>query len=61
MPPMWLYYVDTKNLDAAIARATKRGARVMNGPMEEPGGARIAQLVDPQGAAFALHQLPKTN
>jgi len=29
----------------------------LNGPMEVPGGARIAQLLDPQGAVFALHQL----
>jgi predicted enzyme related to lactoylglutathione lyase len=56
---MWLYYVDVVDLDAAVGRATKRGAKLMNGPMEVPGGARIAQLMDPQGAAFALHQLPK--
>jgi len=29
--------------------------------MEVPGGARIAQLMDPQGAAFALHEEPKKN
>ncbi len=59
MPTAWLYYAETKDLDAAIARATKRGAKVMNGPMDIPGGARIAQLMDPQGAAFALHEMPK--
>jgi uncharacterized protein len=58
MPPMWLYYVNTADLDGAVARATARGARIMNGPMEVPGGARIVQLADPQGAAFALHCLP---
>jgi predicted enzyme related to lactoylglutathione lyase len=31
----------------------------MNGPMDVPGGGRIAQLADPQGAVFALHQSPK--
>lgn len=60
MPPMWLFYVSTSDLDAAIARATKRGGKVMNGPMDVPGGGRIAQLADPQGAAFALHQAPRT-
>jgi len=30
----------------------------MSGPMDVPGGARIAQLSDPQGAFFALHQQP---
>ena len=59
MPPMWLYYAETPDVDAAIKRATEKGAKLLNGPMEVPGGARIAQLQDPQGAAFALHQLPK--
>jgi predicted enzyme related to lactoylglutathione lyase len=59
MPPMWIFYTTTNDLDAALGRATKRGAKVMNGPMDVPGGGRIAQLVDPQGAAFALHQGPR--
>jgi predicted enzyme related to lactoylglutathione lyase len=58
MPPMWLHYVETSDLDAALDRAKKRGTKVMNGPMDVPGG-RIVQLLDPQGAAFALHQLTK--
>jgi predicted enzyme related to lactoylglutathione lyase len=58
-PPMWIYYAETPDLDAAVTRAKKRGARVMNGPMDVPGGGRIAQMTDPQGAAFALHQAPK--
>ena len=61
MPPAWLYYTETPNLDAALERAKKMGAKVMNGPMDVPGGGRIAQLMDPQGAAFALHQAPKKN
>jgi predicted enzyme related to lactoylglutathione lyase len=60
MPPMWIFYVGTSDLDASIGRATRKGAKVMNGPMEVPGGGRIAMLTDPQGAAFALHQGPKT-
>ncbi len=59
MPPMWIYYASTSDLDAAIGRATKNGGKVMNGPMDVPGGGRIAQLVDAQGAVFALHQAPK--
>jgi predicted enzyme related to lactoylglutathione lyase len=59
MPPSWLYYTETPDLDAAIARATKQSAAVMNGPMDVPGGGRVAQLMDPQGAVFALHQAPK--
>ena len=58
MKPHWLYYVAVSDLDAALARATKRGATVLNGPMDVPDG-RIVQLKDPQGAAFALHQAAK--
>lgn len=57
--PSWLYYVQVGDLDAAIARAKSRDARLLNGPMHVPGGARIAQLLDPQGAAFALHEQAK--
>ncbi len=59
MPPSFLYYVETSNLDASLERAKKSGAKVLNGPMEVPGGARIVQLLDPQGVAFALHQVKK--
>lgn len=59
MPPTWVYYVNTADLDATLARATGRGAKLLHGPMEVPGGARIVQLMDPQGAVFALHELPK--
>jgi predicted enzyme related to lactoylglutathione lyase len=58
-PPHWLYYVQVADLDAAIQRAKTKGAKLLNGPMEVPGGARIAQLDDPQGAGFALHELAK--
>ena len=59
IPPAFLYYVEVDDLDGALARAQKMGAKVMNGPMEVPGGARIVQLIDPQGAAFALHEKAK--
>lgn len=54
----WGFYTETDDLDAAVDRAKKLGAKVMNGPMDVPGG-RAAQLMDPQGAAFGLHQVAK--
>jgi len=51
----WLYYTTVADLDAALATTTALGGQVLNGPMEVPGGDRIAQCLDPQGAAFALH------
>jgi predicted enzyme related to lactoylglutathione lyase len=59
MPPAWLYYAQAADLDGAVDRAKSRGAKLLNGPMDVPGGARIAQLSDPQGAVFCLHEEPK--
>jgi predicted enzyme related to lactoylglutathione lyase len=59
-PPGWLYYITTPDLEAALARAQARGAKLMNGPMEVPGGQRIVQMMDPQGGAFAMVTPPKT-
>jgi hypothetical protein len=59
-PPAFMFYIEVDDLDGALARAKKMGAKVMNGPMPVPGGAHIAQLMDPQGVAFALHQRATT-
>ena len=50
----WLYYVRVMDLDEAVSRVQKGGGKVINGPMDVPGG-RIAQCMDPQGAMFAMH------
>jgi hypothetical protein len=54
-PPNWLLYTYVKDLDAALTTVTARGGKILNGPMPIPGGDRVAQCMDPQGAAFALH------
>jgi hypothetical protein len=54
-PPHWLHYVQVDDADAAAKRAEQAGGKVINGPMDVPGGDRIAAIVDPQGAAFAVH------
>lgn len=58
-PPGWLYYVTVDDVDARLATAVRLGAKVVNGPMEVPGGQRVVQLIDPQGAAFALVSMPR--
>ena len=55
----WLYYFTVPDLDAALAKVRSLGGLVANGPMEVPGGARVAQCEDPQGGAFALHHHPR--
>jgi hypothetical protein len=54
-PPFWLYYIRVPDVHAATERVATLGGRVLNGPMEVPGGDWVAQCVDPQGAVFALH------
>jgi predicted enzyme related to lactoylglutathione lyase len=51
-PPHWTSNVRVADVDATVAQAKK--------PLPVPGGARIAQLTDPQGAAFALHEPAKS-
>ena len=58
-PPHWLTYIRVASADRAAAAAKAAGGQVTQGPMEVPGGSRIAQIVDPQGGAFAVHELAK--
>jgi len=53
----WLPYVHVKSADDVAATAARHGGKVLNGPMDVPGGDRIAQLLDPQGAVFAVHSV----
>lgn len=52
--PSWNYYVNVETIDAAVARVTKGNGKVLNGPMEVPGGSWVANCLDPQGAPFSL-------
>lgn len=55
IPPHWLYYVTVDDLDAAVGRIKSKGGKILNGPMDVPGGDKVAQCCDAQGAAFAIH------
>ena len=55
-PPSWLLYAKVTDLQASLAAVKAGGGTVLMEPMEIPGGDSIAQCLDPQGAAFALHQ-----
>jgi predicted enzyme related to lactoylglutathione lyase len=54
-PPAWLYYAHVPDLHEALAAIKANGGQVLNGPMDIPGDDEVAQCMDPQGAAFALH------
>lgn len=52
--PGWSFYFRVEDVDAAMARVEAGGGTVVNGPMDVPGGERVLQAVDPDGAAFGL-------
>ncbi|MSQ85022.1 MAG: VOC family protein [Myxococcales bacterium] len=52
---LWSHYVNVLDLEGAIDAAKQGGGVLAHGPVAVPGGDRIAQLVDPQGALFCLH------
>ena len=53
-PPYWSYYLTVDGIDTAVERVNAGGGKIINGPMEVPGGQWIVQALDPQGAFFAL-------
>jgi uncharacterized protein len=50
----WLFYVNVGDIDAAAVRVSAGGGKILQGPMQVPGGQWIIQAADPQGAGFAL-------
>jgi predicted enzyme related to lactoylglutathione lyase len=58
-PAHWLSYVHVADCAKATSAAKAAGARILNGPMEVPGGSWITQMEDPQGGAFAVVEQPK--
>jgi uncharacterized protein len=55
VPPNWQIYFRVPDVDNAAERIKANGGRILNGPMEVPGGDRVVNAMDPQGAAFGLH------
>lgn len=53
----WGLYFRVGDVDRGAERVKTLGGHIANGPTEVPGGERIVQCVDPQGALFSLHQL----
>ncbi len=57
-PARWSLYLSVADVRQAVERVRELGGQVLMGPHEVPGGGLIAQCLDPQGAAFALHSAP---
>lgn len=57
VPSHWLPYAMVADSKKAGKTIVALGAKIVNGPMEVPGGDWIVAGIDPQGAAFAVHSL----
>ena len=55
VPPHWRIYFRVPDINEAAGRIEKSGGKVVNAPMEVPGGDWVLNAVDPQGASFSLH------
>ena len=55
VPPNWQIYFRVPDVHAATERIKANGGKILNGPMEVPGGDWVVNAADPQGAAFGLH------
>jgi predicted enzyme related to lactoylglutathione lyase len=55
-PNHWQVYFAVDDADAAAAKATELGGKVMVAPFDTPAG-RMAVIADPQGAVFSIIRL----
>ena len=56
VPAHWLVYFAVADVEAARAQAEQLGGHITFGPMKAPGVGTIVNVLDPQGAAFAMMQ-----
>ena len=56
VPPNWMPYVESDNVDETVAKAASLGGRLVYGPDDIPGTGRFAVLQDPQGATFGVYK-----
>ncbi len=56
----WLHYIRVADVEVAVDKVKELGGTLLSGPMEVPGGDKVAQCRDPQGVAFALHATVQT-
>ena len=52
--PGWGFYFRVPDIDAAKAKVEGAGGKVLQGPMEVPGGEWVLNAQDPEGVSFGL-------
>lgn len=58
IPPAWTVLVGAGHLETVVATARELGGSVLQTPLSVPGGARVAVIADPTGAALGLMAAP---
>lgn len=56
VPPNWMAYVESDNVDETARKATSLGGKVIVNPTDIPGTGRFAVVQDPQGATFGVYK-----
>ena len=56
VPSNWGLYFRVPDVDKAAEVIKGHGGKILQGPMDVPDGDRVLNALDPQGAAFGLHQ-----
>ncbi|MFJ4786718.1 VOC family protein [Streptomyces sp. NPDC088794] len=56
--PHWMTYFEVADTDASATRLQDLGGHVLKPPTDSPYG-RVATVADPEGARFALIQIPR--
>lgn len=56
IPPNWMPYVETDDVDATADKAMSLGGTITAGPGDIPGTGRFAVIQDPQGAVFGIYK-----
>ncbi len=54
VPPHWLPYIGTRDVDGIAEAAVRAGGSILKDPGDMKGAGRYAVLKDPQGAVFAI-------
>ena len=55
-PNYWVHYVVVSDVDQIASRVPSLGGTVIYGPIDVPGGPRMAMFTDPMGAMFAVYK-----
>jgi predicted enzyme related to lactoylglutathione lyase len=58
IPAAWTVLVGARHLETVVATTRELGGSVLQTPVSMPGGARVAVIADPAGAALGLMDAP---